>query len=259
MPFAADLYYHVHQGGNGGKPPVVFLHGAGGNHLYWPAQLRHLPGYRTFALDLPGHGKSGGHGRQSIVDYANSVVDWLEAIELHRAVFAGHSMGSAIVQTLALDYSERVSGLILVGSGARLRVDSEILQNAANQTTFLTAVTSVVNRSFSEQADLRLVELAARRMAEVRPSVYHGDLLACERFDLIEQVAEIHQPTLVICGADDQMTPPRYAQFLSGTISAARLEIIPGAGHMVMLEQPDLVTSVIKEFLDDHFSFGEAG
>ena len=63
MPVAADLYYHIYEGSEEGRrPPVVLIHGAGGTHLHWPSEVRRLPGYRVLALDLPGHGKSGGAG-----------------------------------------------------------------------------------------------------------------------------------------------------------------------------------------------------
>jgi len=62
MPIASDLYYHVYHEDN--ILPVVLIHGAGGNHLYWPSEIRRLPGFRVFALDLPAHGKSGGRAQQ---------------------------------------------------------------------------------------------------------------------------------------------------------------------------------------------------
>ena len=229
---------------------MVLIHGAGGTHLYWPSEVRRLPGYRMLALDLPGHGKSGGRGLQSIDAYGEAVLHWMEEVSLHRAVFVGHSMGGAIAMRLALEHPEQVSALGLLGAGARLRVHPDIMQNTGNETTFQSAVARVVGCSFSGQAPERLVELAARRMAETRPSVLHGDFVACDGFDEMERVSEISQPTLVICGADDQLTPTRYAQFLADQIPGAHLEIIPEAGHMVMLERPNVVADVLVNFLD---------
>ena len=129
MPVSADLYYHFYEGSNEGqRPSVILIHGAGGNHLYWPSEIRRLPGYRVFALDLPGHGKSGGRGQQSISTYAEVVLEWLESVGIHSAVFVGHSMGGAIAMTLALDHPEHVLGLGLVSAGARLRVAPAFLE-----------------------------------------------------------------------------------------------------------------------------------
>ena len=251
MPADSEIYYSVYdKGATGEKPPIVLIHGAGGTHLYWPSEVRRLPGYRVLALDLPGHGKSGGRGYQSISSYTKAVVAWLEATHLHHAVFVGHSMGSAICLSLALDYPEYIKGLGLVGAAARLPVNPQILENAASPTTFFNAIEMVVGYAFSRQASPDLVETAARRMAETRPSVLHGDFLACNAFDVTVRVTEIHQPTVVICGEEDRMTPLRQSQFLATSLPDARLESIPLAGHMVMLEQPQLVADTLSRFLN---------
>lgn len=247
MPIAGGLYYFAFPGGN---PPVVLIHGAGGTHLHWPAEIRRLPGRHVLAIDLPGHGKSIGCGMQTISAYTEAVLRWLEVVGFSQAVFVGHSLGSAIVQELALDHPEHVLGLVLVGAGARLRIHPDILQSSASEATFHTTVKIVMEWAFSPQAPERLVELASRRMAETRPTVLHSDFLACDAFDVMDRVGEISRPTLVVCGADDRLTPPRYAQFLASKIAIARLEIVPDAGHMVMLEQPQTVANLVKCFLE---------
>ncbi len=249
MPITNDLYYYTYQSSENDSLPLVLIHGAGGNHLYWPIEVRRLSGCRIFAPDLPGHGKSGGRGLQTVDAYARCIIDWLDILGIRRAVFAGHSMGSAIALWIALQHPEQVIGLGLISAGARLRVVPELLSYSASPTTFHKAVEGMAGASFSPSADPRLVELAAARMSEIRPSVFNGDLQACNSFDVIEQVSGIHAPALVICGADDQLTPLRYAQFLAGNIPAARLEIIPGAGHMVMLEKPPEVAALLDGFL----------
>lgn len=249
MPFTADLYYYLHEEENGTRPAVVLIHGAGGTHLHWPPEVRRMPGYRVFALDLPGHGKSGGRGQQSVSGYAGSVLVWLEATGLHRAVFVGHSMGGAIALSLGLHAPEQILGLGLLGCGASLSVEDEILQDTASETTFHRAVETIVSKAFSHTASPRLAELAAQRMGEIRPSVLHGDFLACNSFEMTERVAEIRKPTLVVSGADDQMVPQLQSQLLAGMIPGARLETIPGAGHMAMLEKPLEISTILQDFL----------
>jgi pimeloyl-ACP methyl ester carboxylesterase len=250
MPSIADIYYHIYEGNQEPRQPVVVLiHGAGGTHLYWPPELRRLPGYRVYALDLPGHGKSTGRGLQSIAAYAQALKEWLLALGLHSAIFAGHSMGSAIALTLALESAENVSGLILVGAGARLKVAPQLLENAASQTTFQNAVNMVVDWSFGSGVSPCLKGLAAQRMSETRSSVLYGDFIACNIFDETARIEQIHQPTLLVCGAEDRMTPLRYSQFLAEHIHGASIKIIPAAGHMVMLEKPQLVADAWLEFL----------
>jgi pimeloyl-ACP methyl ester carboxylesterase len=252
MPLSGNLYYSHHHDAGDEAPPLVLIHGAGGMHLYWPPEIRRLRGYSVYAVDLPGHGKSETvDGQQTISDYSRHLVQWLESIQLRRAVIIGHSMGSAIALTLAIHHPEYVVGLGLVGSSARLKVHPDLLNFAADPTTFLKAADLLVSCSFSPSTSPHLVELATRRMESVRQSVLFGDLLACNQFDVMEQLGSIKQGTLVICGEGDQMTPVRSAQYLASAIPNAELCVIPDAGHMVMLEQPSLVAEKLRSFLKD--------
>ncbi|WKZ51095.1 MAG: alpha/beta hydrolase [Anaerolineales bacterium] len=245
-----NIFHFSHGAENVSCPPLIFIHGAGGTHLHWPPQVRRMPGQRVFALDLPGHGKSGGIGSQSVADYARAVVDFLDAVRFNTAVFVGHSMGSAVALTLALDFPQRVIGLGLVGSGARLRVAPQILENTASEATFPAAVKLVNDFAFGASALPSLKELAARQMAEIRPAVLHGDFLACNEFDVMPRLGEIAVPTLILCGGEDRLTPVKYSEFLRDRIPAARLVVFPGAGHMVMLEQPEAVAQALSDFAD---------
>lgn len=247
MPVAASIYYHVYQEGE--KLPLVLLHGAGGNHLTWPPDIRRLAGYQVYALDMPGHGRSVGRGQQSISGYVQLVRDWMQAIDLHRSAFVGYSMGSAIALSLALESPEQVIGLGLIGAAAKMRVNPQLLEDTTSTTTFHNAVEQIVEWSFSPQVDPRLKELVVQRLAETRPSVLHGDFMACDDFDVSDQVTQVSCPTLVVCGEMDKMIPIRYAQFLVDHIAGARLEVVPGAGHMVMQEQPQAVARLLQQFM----------
>ncbi len=118
MPIAAGIHYFLHEGGRQKRTPLVLIHGAGGDHLSWPPEIRRLTDERVFTLDLPGHGKSKGPGRQSVADYAESVVGFMNAADLSRAVFIGHALGGAIALTLAIDHPQRVAGIGLISIGS---------------------------------------------------------------------------------------------------------------------------------------------
>jgi pimeloyl-ACP methyl ester carboxylesterase len=252
MPVSGNLYYSQHCERDTETPPLVLIHGAGGTHLYWPPEIRRLRGYCIYAVDLPGHGKSSANdGQQSIDEYERFFIQWLESLQLRRAVLVGHSMGSAIALALAIHQPEYVVGLCLLGAGARLRVLPDLLNYLADHTTFYKAIDLLVACSFSTNTPTHLVELASKRLLETRQSVLYGDLLACDRFDVMDQLGAVKPPTLVICGEEDQLTPLRYAQFLANSIPDARLSVIPGAGHMVMLEKPDLVADSLQSFIQD--------
>jgi len=250
MPSSRGIHYFVSGVDRYSRPPVILLHGAGGNHLYWPPQVRRMPGGRILALDLPGHGKSDGSGRQSIADYADEVDGFIRSIGLNTVVLAGHSMGGAIAIELAGRRPDRILGLCLISTGARLRVSPEILAGTDDPAAFSTTVTRIVELSFAADASPRLKQLAAQRMRETRSSVLHGDFLACNAFDATMRVAGFSMPTLILCGEQDRMTPPHYSQWLRSHIAGSRLELVPRAGHMVMLEQPDGVAASLDQFVN---------
>jgi pimeloyl-ACP methyl ester carboxylesterase len=249
MPFAAGINYRTYQEDE--STPVVLLHGAGGSQLSWSPQIRRLSGYRVYALDLPGHGKSRGGGEQSIPAYTKCVLEWMDSIELNHAIFVGHSMGGAIAQSMALDFPEYVLGLGLIGTASNLTVNPQLLEETASAEKFQSAIEKIIAWSFDPACPPRLMELVTRRLAETRPGVLYGDLIACNGFDMTEHISEIRCPTLVVCGANDKMTPPRNAQSLASRIPGAHLEVISAAGHMVMLEKPQAVADVLAQFFMD--------
>jgi pimeloyl-ACP methyl ester carboxylesterase len=105
--------------------------------------------------------------------------------------------------------------------------------------------------SFGPHTPPRLKELATERMADIRPSVLHGDFLACEAFNVMDQLEKIKAPALIICGTEDRMTPLKYSEFLRDRIANSRLEVLDGAGHMLMLERPDVTAGLISRFMDE--------
>ena len=87
-------------------------------------------------------------------------------------------------------------------------------------------------------------------MLGTRPDVTIGDFMACDAFDVMDRVETIRLPALAICGEEDQLTPPKYAEFLAQKIPGARFLLVERAGHFVQLEQPEIVNAGIREFLD---------
>jgi pimeloyl-ACP methyl ester carboxylesterase len=250
MPTSGKIYYFETREGNAKKPPVVLIHGAGGTHLHWPHNIRRLGDWKVYAPDLPGHGKSEGLGAQSVEGYAKTIIDWLTDIGVSRAVFIGHSMGGAIAQHLALEHAEFVTGLGLIGSGARYTVNADLMEKISMPATFEKGIDFIVKWSYDLEADKKLIETVRDKMLEIRPSVLHGDFEACRKFNSEDRLGEIKAPTCVICGENDKMMPPRNSEALAEKISKAKLDIIPGAGHMVMLEQPEAAANILAAFLE---------
>ena len=244
---ASEDIFYVRRGTDQPESSMVFIHGAGGTHRHWGYQLQALTGVNLYAPDLPGHGRSGGESRTSIAGYAEFLSSFLEALGLTRTTLVGHSMGGAIGQHFALNHASKVGKLILVGTGARLRVLPSFLEGLLND--FESAVEMILGYAYSHNAPQELVDLGRREWLANPPETLHGDFLACDKFDMMDSMGEIRCPTLLICGEEDRLTPPKYSQFLQEHIADAVLTIIPGAGHLVMLEQPEQVSVAIEEFL----------
>jgi pimeloyl-ACP methyl ester carboxylesterase len=254
MPLSGDIYYFdSHPKGNGNLPVIVLIHGAGGHHLHWPRTIRRLPGFRVLAPDLPGHGKSGGLGEQSIAPYAQKITHWLDTIGVGRATFVGHSMGGAIVQTLALDHPDYLISAVLIGTGAELPVNQKLLEMVAHSKNVDFALDLILKWSYSKNADPKLIEQVRKKMKEIRPTVLNGDFIACNAFNVSERLSEIKLPVQIIVGEEDKMTPLPLSQKLQALIKNSKLDIIPGAGHMLMLEKEGEVAKVIESFLHSKF------
>lgn len=250
MPYAetaaGELFYTPKQGTKR-SPVLVLVHGAGGNRLHWPPELRRLPDVAVYTLDLPDHGRSEGQGCETIQAYAEAVTDFLGAAGIEAAVVMGHSMGGAVAQRLALDYSNKLAGLVLVATGARLRVAPSILDGIRED--FDRAVDLITRYAWAPEADPALKELGREALRDAGPDVLLGDFVACDRFDVMDRIEEIDSPTLVIGGTADQLTPLKYARFLAEHIPQARCVTIEDAGHMVMLERPREVARAVQSFV----------
>lgn len=200
----------------------------------------------VYAMDLPGHGRSDLPGCSSISDYADIVAAFIEAIDVAKVILIGHSMGGAIVQSIGLRPPSRVEGLVLVASGARLRVAPEILEGVVRE--FERTADLIAELAWSENTPDRLKQLGKRMLLTCDPKTVYGDYVACNGFDLMIDLHEIRLPTLVICATEDRLTPLKYGRFLAEQLPDGRLETIEGAGHMVMLEQPVAVAAAIEKF-----------
>ncbi len=252
MPYTqvADvkLYYTDHRKPESTYPPVIMVHGAGGTHLDWPILLRRLPQSNAIALDLPGHGKSAPPGQHSIPAYADGVIGLMDALALPQAVIAGHSMGGGIAQTIALEYPERVRGLILLGTGAKLRVHPDILARVRDHHAEIADL--LKTWIWADDAPSALRDAGYAQLMNTPPQVIYGDYLACDNFDIRDRLSEISAPTLVIGGTADKMTPLKFSQYLADNIPHAALFTVEGGGHMMALEQPQTVTDAIAAWLD---------
>ena len=231
-----------------GRPLIVFLHGAGMDHTVWalPARRFAWAGANVAAVDLPGHGASAGAPLAAIGAAADWLARAISALGADQAVVVGHSMGALIALDAAARHPDRIAGLGLVGAAAAMPVHPDMLTAAAENRhdaidmvglwglgAHATLGGSPVPGQWMLGGTLRLLERAA-------PGVLHTDLAACDAYEHgAHAAAAVRAPTAVVLGERDQMTPVKAGRALAGLIPGARTTVVPGAGHMLMLESPD--------------------
>lgn len=226
------------------KPRLLFIHGAGCNHTVWGFQRKAFR--EAIFVDLPGHGTIG-DGKRTIHEYVEVVKSFCDKMGLKDVIVIGHSMGGAIAQMFVLRYPEYVKAIVLVSTGARLKVAPVIFETIKNN--YEEAVQFIVNLSFSDDVKNGIKQKAMREMKKIKPEVVYGDFEACNKFDAIGQIQKINVPTLIICGSEDLLTPIKYSNYLNNHITNSKFEVIDKAGHMVMLEKPGEFNEILKKFL----------
>lgn len=243
----ARLFYALHQPKDV-RHTLLLIHGAGGSHLVWPALLRRLPKTAVYAIDLAGHGRSAAPSYNNIAPYTRDILDFITELGLQKVVVAGHSMGGAIAQEIGLKFAPAVAGLVLLGTGAKLRVASTILETIQNN--YEQAVGMLNQYYWGTKPNPDLMAASSQTMLTCPPKIMLDDFLACNMFDVRARLPEIQLPTLVISGSADQMTPPKFGRYLAETIPLARFALIEDGGHMMTLEFPKLVAQQITTFLE---------
>lgn len=228
---------------------LVFIHGSGGDHTNWIRQYTPLKSvFNIVAIDLPGHGRSEGPGERAAPAYVEWVKKTLDKLAIKRPVLIGHSLGAAICLNFAIRYGETASAVVPVGGGIRMPVNPAILDGLKEDPALVIALAAKLSVAKANRE--RLSGLLSDELTRVDPVILHGDFFACSRLDLTEDVAGIRLPVLVICGTEDKMTPPALSEAIRDRIAGARLELIGGTGHFVMLEDPEAFNAVLTDFVN---------
>ena len=230
------------------RPTIFFIHGSGNNRLFWKNQLESLNDCaNTIAVDLPGHGESPGAGMDSVDDYARVVEKLIASLQAPMPIPCGLSLGGAVALQLLLDGKGRYHAGILINTGSRLRVMPQIFDMI--KTDYQTYVESSPQVAASPKTDRNLLRGYIQESKKCRPEVVYKDFAACNAFDVMSRLQEISETVLILSAQDDQLTPPKYAQFLHQGIPNSSIVSIPQAGHLSPIERPNDVNRAIREFL----------
>jgi len=239
-------------------PTVLFIHGGEQDHSVWGLQSRYLAhhGYGVLAVDLPGHGRSGGSPLARIAEMADWIVAALDWAGVRTTALVGHSMGSLVALECAARYPQRVNRIALLAFAYPMRVSRALLDATKNDEPAAHAMINAWSHSayahypsnpgpgfWVRGENLRL-------MQRQKPGVVHADFAACNDYGGgLERAAQIRCPTLFLLAERDAMTPARGAQEIAGTIAGAKAVTLQDCGHNLMAEKPDEVLDLLAEFL----------
>ncbi|MCP8710682.1 bifunctional 3-oxoadipate enol-lactonase/4-carboxymuconolactone decarboxylase PcaDC [Streptomyces cellulosae] len=237
--------------------PVLILGPSLGTTWHmWDRQIPELTKqWRVFRFDLPGHGGAPAHPAASVTDLATRLLATLEGLGVHRFGYAGCALGGAVGIELALRHPERLASLALIAASPRFGTADEFRQRGVIvRTNGLDPIArSAPERWFTggfAAAQPAITEWAVQMVRTTDPGCYIAACEALASFDVRAGLGSVGVPTLVLVGSEDQVTGPAEARTLVAGIPDARLAVVPGASHLVPVEQPAAVTDLLVR----HFS-----
>lgn len=242
------------------RPSVLFVHGAGMDHSVWPLQARYFAyrGWNALALDLPGHGRSGGELLVSIEAMADWLAHLIRGLGIAQPALVGHSMGALIALELAARHFHQAARLALLGAAPAMPVHPALLEAAGRPEPLGPEL--ICDWGFGPAGHLGghrspgswMQGHALKLLAQSAGTRLRTDLAACDAYKGgLAAAGGVRCPTLVLAGAADRMTPARQGAKLADAIEGAKLITLPGSGHMMMVEQPDATLDGLAGFLAD--------
>jgi pimeloyl-ACP methyl ester carboxylesterase len=224
---------------------VVFIHGSGGTGAVWKYQSEYFP--EAVAITLPG--RPDGEPCKDMSDAARWLHEYCAANKYSDLVLVGHSLGGGIALQFALDYPEALKGIVLVGSGARLRVHPDTLNALEGMLQTPDEFQNFFSDSWKKLPE-EFSDAQRANAASLGPAPALTDMLSCEGFVVVAGLSDIKTPMLAIVGTEDVMTPPKYSRFMQERIESASIKVIEGGTHFVFAEFPNDVNKAIEIFLN---------
>lgn len=240
------------------RPTIVFIHGAANDHSVWNLPARYFAhhGRNALAVDLPGHGRSGGTALPSVQALADWVVAVLDAVGVAQAALVGHSLGSLTALAAAARCPERVTKVALLGPAVPMPVSETLLEAARTDDHVAFELINSWSYSPGKQfggnpiPGMWMMGNGMRLMERTPPGVLYTDLAACNGYtDGLTAAAAVRCPALLLLGARDLMAPPKAAQALIDALAKPKVVTLADCGHALMAEQTDAVLDALIAFL----------
>lgn len=246
---------HCEVAGDG--PPILFVHGFPLTGEMWRPTVERLgAGWRSIVPDLRGHGRSGVSEKVTIKQFADDLAAMLDGLgERRPAVVVGLSMGGVIAFELYRRHRARIRALVLSDTRANAETEEgaarrEIVAQTALREGSRAAADLLVKGLLAAEAPAELREHWHAVIARTAPAGIAAAARAlAQRPESISTLPRIDCPTLVVCGAADELTPPELMREMCAKIPGGRFELIAEAGHMPPVEQPDAFACVLRAFL----------
>lgn len=246
---------------NPALPCVVFIHGALNDHSVWTLLARWCAhhGYGVLAVDLPGHGRSGGLPLASIEAYGQWIHALLDAAGVPIAALVGHSMGSLIALEAGAHRPDRASHVVMVGTAYPMKVSEALLTTSRERpeaamdmvTAFSYGLASAKPSAPGPGVWLRGGSAALMRLLQARQTglnLFEHDFKVCDAYAGAEAAAQrVTGRVSFILGSLDQMTPPKQAQQLAVWLKPQVHTLT--AGHQMMSEAPDPMLAALRQAL----------
>lgn len=232
------------------RPTLILIHGAGLDGGIWqPVQASLESLYSVKAINLNGRGGHPVRSGNSLDTFTQDILGILDELQSPAAI-VGHSLGGAVAMNAALKQPDQLAGLGLISTGAKLSVLPTLLALMASD--FDGAVDFLIGLLFHRSLP-EVVQQTRSSMLDTGQTVTLRDFQACNSFDVREHLSKIKIPTWICVGEHDQMTPVKFSAYLAEHIHNSALNILPEAGHMVMLEQPEAFEQHLKHWLNTIF------
>ena len=237
--------------------PLLLIHGLGMSHKLWRSQIPAFSKFhRTIAVDLRGFGESSkpcAPGSYAVSVLTEDLVGLLETLSIPRAHILGTSMGGFVAQTIALDYPELCLSTILCHTSSRMNIPPDILKERLDMLASYSLEEYAklgVDQAFGPNADVSLKSWISEMVSSNDKNAYSQVLSeGLSDFDLSSRVSKISVPTLVVVGEHDRVITPDQGRDLASKIRNAKLEEIPGVGHLGYSEEPDIFNQIVLKFL----------